>query len=140
MSIFHEYPVLIPVLTGILVQLGKLAGRCVQKKCKISWQDITESGGFPSAHTAFVVSIVTTVFMLEGAQSILFAITVPFALLVMFDAIRVRREAGRHAKELNRMLGERKYIERLGHTPFQVFAGAIFGIGISLILLSFSSF
>lgn len=135
MKVFVEYPVLVPVVTGISVQLFKLCKCCIEKKFQLSWRDIIQSGGFPSAHTAFVCSVLTTIFLREGIHSLLFAASFVFAVLFMFDAMRVRYEAGLHAKQLNRMLGEQKYIERLGHTPFQVFAGALFGIGISLFLL-----
>ena len=136
MSIFREFPVFIPVCTGIVVQAFKLGITLIRHKFRVSWKDITQFGGFPSAHTAFVTSLTYTVYVFEGASSLLFALSFVFSLLFLFDAMRVRYEAGRHAQELNRMLGEKKYIERLGHTPFQVFAGIVFGIAISFFFLS----
>ena len=51
-----------------------------------------------------------------------------FAVVVMYDAMKIRRAAGRHAEELNRIIGEKKFTERLGHTPLEVFVGFCLGV------------
>jgi len=137
MSIFSDFPVLIPIFAGFLAEIGKLIG-VYRMKSRIETRDILQSGGIPSGHSVFVSSAATTVFLLEGADSPLFLISVVLAIVVMYDAMKIRRAAGRHAEELNRMLGEEKFAVRLGHSPVEVFVGMVMGILIAYLLLSFS--
>ena len=76
--------------------------------------------------------------MIRGFNSIEFAIALGYALVVMYDAAGVRRAAGKQAACLNRILDDfykheiqligGKLKELLGHTPLQVFWGAILGV------------
>ena len=96
-------------------------------------------GGMPSSHSATVCALSTATAMQYGATSFEFAMAAIFALVVMYDAIGVRQEAGKQAKVLNDMIelfthmGKDLDIEKqlkvfIGHTPLQVFCGAILGI------------
>ena len=108
---------------------------------KIDFRLFTTTGGMPSAHSAFVVGLSTTVGLIEGFNSVLFSIAFVNALVVMYDAAGVRRAAGRQAACLNRILDDfykheiqeigGRLKELLGHTPHQVFWGAILGIAYS---------
>ena len=91
----------------------------------------------PSSHSAVVVSLATLIGKEHGLDSSIFALSVIFALVVMYDAAGVRRAAGKQAKLLNKLIEtpglsgvqvSEKLVEVLGHTPFQVFVGAIIGI------------
>lgn len=105
---------------------------------KIDFRLFTTTGGMPSAHSAFVVGLSTTVGLICGFQSIVFAIALVNALVVMYDAAGVRRAAGRQAACLNRIMDDfykheiqeigGKLKELLGHTPYQVFWGAVLGV------------
>lgn len=105
---------------------------------KIDFRLFTTTGGMPSAHSAFVVGLSTSVGLICGFNSIEFAIAFVNALVVMYDAAGVRRAAGRQAACLNRILDDfykheiqeigGRLKELLGHTPHQVFWGAILGI------------
>ena len=112
------------------------------------------AGGMPSSHSAFVCSLAIATCRTEGINSTQFALAMSLALIVMYDACGVRREAGQHAREINRLrkivdklddelveaLDEEVDIESeetplekdlkefLGHTPFQVLCGALLGI------------
>ncbi len=97
----------------------------------------------PSSHAAWTSSLSTSIGITYGFDSAIFAVTLVFALVVMFDAQGVRRASGRQAVILNKMLDDiywqkkmddNKLKELLGHTPVQVFAGAILGILVSLLL------
>lgn len=102
------------------------------------------SGGMPSSHAAFTVSLATAVGLQTGFKSPLFAVTAAFSFVVMYDATGVRRSAGEQAKILNRIMESmehgdtketgKKLKELLGHTPFEVFAGAILGVFIAVIM------
>ncbi|NLV91644.1 MAG: divergent PAP2 family protein [Firmicutes bacterium] len=100
------------------------------------------AGGMPSSHSALVCSLSTAVALKEGIDSTLFAISVVLSLIVMYDAAGVRRAAGRQARILNQMvvdfyqnreLHPERLKELLGHTPYEVLAGALLGIAIPLL-------
>lgn len=88
----------------------------------------------PSVHSAVVVSLAAAVALKYGIHNDLFAITITFTMIIIYDAINIRFEAWQHAKELNRNLWEQKYKESLWHLPSEAFAWSILWIIISYIL------
>ena len=103
------------------------------------------SGGMPSSHSATVCALVVSSGICCGVSSSEFAVSFVLAAVVMYDAIGVRQETGKQAKLLNLILQqdlfklkdqefEEKLKEFVGHTPLQVFAGAILGIVIALLV------
>ena len=107
------------------------------KDKKLDLTRFVGSGGMPSSHTSFVMSLATSVGKINGWESPSFAISLVLAFIVMYDAAGVRRAAGNQAKILNiiindlaqhRPLGEEKLKELLGHTPKEVLVGALLGI------------
>lgn len=106
------------------------------------------SGGMPSSHSATVCSLATASCIIHGAGSFEFAISLILAIIVMYDAMGVRRETGIQAKLLNDIMqtfadmgrseisANDKLKEFVGHTPLQVLAGAILGIVIAFIVCS----
>ena len=96
----------------------------------------------PSSHSAVVVSLTTMIGRSQGVTSPIFAISLIFAMVVMYDAAGVRREAGKQAHLLNEIINtpglsnvevKEKLVEALGHTPVQVLVGAIIGLIVGLI-------
>lgn len=96
-------------------------------------------GGMPSSHSATVMALVTSTAFYYGANTFEFAVTAILALIVMHDAMGVRRETGKQAKAINNMMEwlmdmnnnispEEKLKEFVGHSPSQVFFGALLGI------------
>jgi acid phosphatase family membrane protein YuiD len=121
-----------------LAQLLKVIITLVQKK-RLNLRYLFASGGMPSAHSATVSALATSVAMVQGMGSVTFGIVVILALIVMYDAAGVRRSVGRQSVVLNRIVQEFRFrrpiteVERdlrefIGHTPFQVIAGAALGI------------
>ena len=110
---------------------------------RLDWRAFTGSGGMPSSHSAFVCALAFSLGSLYGWRSPLFAIAVCFGAVVMFDACNVRRAAGEQAKVINYLLGhldqispelaEKALKELLGHTPLQVFMGALLGGALGLL-------
>ena len=103
------------------------------------------SGGMPSSHSATVCALATATGMVYGGGSFEFAIAVILAIIVMHDAMGVRRETGIQAKVINEMLEvftnmgkkmspEEKLKEFVGHTPLQVLPGGILGILIAVMV------
>ncbi|KAG2252493.1 hypothetical protein Bca52824_082629 [Brassica carinata] len=98
------------------------------------------SGGMPSSHSALCMALTTSVALCHGVADSLFPVCLGFSLIVMYDAIGVRRHAGMQAEVLNLIIrdlfeghpiSQRKLKELLGHTPSQVLAGALVGIVIA---------
>jgi len=103
------------------------------------------SGGMPSSHSATVCALTTACFMRLGPGSPEFAISVMLSIIVMHDAMGVRRETGIQAKVLNEMMKlfedmgsdmppQEKLKEFVGHTPLQVLIGGLLGIAIAILL------
>jgi acid phosphatase family membrane protein YuiD len=98
------------------------------------------AGGMPSSHTSLVVSLATAVALRDGLASSLFAVAAVLAGIVMYDAAGVRRAAGKQARVLNKLVREmraehtvkeNRLKELLGHTPLEVLAGALLGVGVA---------
>lgn len=85
------------------------------------------SGWMPSVHSAVVTSLTTAVALKYGVSSDLFAISLWFTVIIIYDAINIRYEAGLHAIAINKLLWE-KFKESLGHLPSEAFAGSVLWI------------
>lgn len=101
------------------------------------------SGGMPSSHSATVCGLTTAAVIKYGVGSFEFAISFVLSMIVMYDAIGVRRETGKQAKLLNSILMENplklsaevlqeRLKEYVGHTPLQVVAGALLGVFLAI--------
>lgn len=99
----------------------------------------------PSSHSATVCALATAAGMKYGGGSFEFAISAMFAIVVMYDAMGVRRETGIQAKVLNEMMdlltnmgkemsAEDRLKELVGHTPLQVLMGALLGVLIAVLI------
>lgn len=114
---------------------------------KLVAERMVGSGGMPSSHSATVCALAAATGIQYGGGGFEFAVTVMLAIIVMYDAMGVRRETGKQGQILNEMLevftnmgkqisAEAKLKEFVGHTPLQVLMGAILGIGIAVIVMS----
>lgn len=107
---------------------------------KLDFHRLFGDGGMPSGHSATVTAMAVTAGLEYGVHSAVFAIAAILAIIVMHDAMGVRLEAGKHAQALNELLdlfssdleNDTKLKEFLGHTPLQVFFGALLGLIIGL--------
>jgi uncharacterized protein len=126
---------------GFLIQGYKGVNEYVRTR-RWNLRRFVATGGMPSSHAASVAALTTMVGLHEGFSSMLFGVTLFFSLIVMYDAAGLRRAAGRQAAILNRLIdehfkhpeaGTQRLIELLGHTPFEVFVGAILGVGSALL-------
>ena len=127
-------------IAAFLAQLIKFITFILIHK-KINFKCLTTTGGMPSSHSAAVCAIATMVGLITGFNSVEFAISFGFALVVMYDAAGVRRAAGKIAATLNKVTEEfykhntqaagEKLKELLGHTPIEVFVGALLGIAVA---------
>lgn len=133
------------VLVALIIAqtLKVLIGLFEEKR--LNFRRFLDTGNMPSSHTASVTALATAVAIKEGLYSTPFAISVVFAIVVMYDATGVRRAAGKQAEVLNKIVKnirkkdghsiiEENLKELIGHTPMEVFWGAILGIVIALIM------
>jgi len=143
-QLLSNYPLMSAVLAWFVAQVIKTAIDAYFNK-GINWERMTGAGGMPSSHSSTVVSLAIATGISYGVDSTLFAIALIFAIVVMYDATGVRRETGKQAVILNRLLldnpfswtgkeFEKKLKEYVGHSPFQVLMGAILGILIAVIM------
>lgn len=133
----------IAIVAWATVQLFKFISEAIIKK-EINFRRLVETGGMPSSHSATVTSLATAIGMAEGFDSAVFAGTFIFAIIVMYDAAGVRLAAGKQAAILNEIINSKqvrvntneKLKELLGHTPIQVFVGALYGIIVAIVLMN----
>jgi len=145
----YNYALTAGVLSWVAAQVIKTLLHFILTK-KFRFERLLGSGGMPSSHSALVCASTMAICRQCGKDSAEFAVMSLVALIVMYDAMGVRRAAGLHAREINRMkkIFEIKEItqgtesskkikdlkEYLGHTPFEVLSGALLGIIIALVL------
>ena len=141
MAFIQNQYIYVPFLLWLGIQTFKVIYDLV-KTHKFNFKRIMGAGGMPSSHSAVVVSLATMVGKNEGVGTPIFAISLILAFVVMYDAAGVRRAAGKQAKMLNKIIEtpgltgvevSEKLVEVLGHTPIQVFVGAIIGLIAGLI-------
>lgn len=125
----------VPILAWFFAQFIKVVG-VVIKENKLDFTRFVGSGGMPSSHASFIVSLATVTAKNKGLDSIEFGIAFAVALIVMYDAAGVRRAAGKQAEALNQLIFSHdhkiridgKLKELLGHSPLEVTMGAMLGI------------
>lgn len=133
---------LLPLLAALIAQLSKF----FINTNKLNWnlKNIVAYSGMPSGHSALTISLATIVGLKEGIGSPLFAVCVVFAILVIRDAVGIRRYLGQHGKIINRLVGDLDedelldsgyphLLEQIGHTPAQVIVGSLIGFLVSII-------
>jgi acid phosphatase family membrane protein YuiD len=132
------YEIIFTAFSGIITaQIIKCFVFLIIKR-KLDVRLFTTTGGMPSSHSAGVMGLSTAVGLINGFSSVEFAIAIGYACIVMYDAAGVRRAAGKQAACLNKIIMDiykqdlaeagGKLKELLGHTPMQVFVGAIYGV------------
>lgn len=140
-EIVHNKCIYIPFILWFCIQTFKVLSELVVNK-KLNVKRIVGAGGMPSSHSAIVCSLAVCVGKQYGFDSGIFAIAFVMAFVVMYDAAGVRRAAGKQARILNKILEtpglttievQEKLVEFLGHTPIQVFVGALIGVSVGAI-------
>lgn len=135
-EVYHNKYLWLPLLTWFFIQTFKVIWDLVETK-KFNFKRILGAGGMPSSHSAVVMCLAIMIGKQFGFDSPYFALSMVFAFIVMYDAAGVRRAAGKQATLLNKIVNtpgltglevQEKLVEVLGHTPIQVFVGALIGI------------
>lgn len=152
-SIPYNYVMTVAVISWCAAQVIKTLIHFIQTK-SFNPERLFGAGGMPSSHSALVCSATIALCRKCGFDSSEFAIMFIMAMVVMYDAMGVRRSAGLHAREINRInrifaikevkpldeanaqknAKKKELKEYLGHTPFEVLGGALLGILIAMII------
>ena len=131
----------IPLIVWFGVQTFKVIHDLIKTK-KLDFKRIMGAGGMPSSHSAVVTCLASMIGKNIGFETPMFAMSLIFAMVVMYDAAGVRRAAGKQASLLNKIVEtpglsgvevQEKLVEVLGHTPLQVIVGAIIGIVVGIL-------
>ena len=149
-NIFSNYLIVISVIACVAAQLIKIILDVISRK-KIGIASLWATGGMPSSHSALVCALTVGTIKIYGFASPIFAIALMFTLIVIRDALGVRRQVGEHAKALNTIFREfvelvekeepnkmkvdqfgKIFSEMIGHSPLQVLMGSILGIVIGI--------
>ena len=149
-NIISNHVLIVPIIAWALSQVLKMFTYLIVEK-KLDMKRIVSDGGMPSAHSATVSSLMVMCGWVSGFNSAIFAVSVIFAIVVMRDAVGVRRETGKQAASIKELAStvNRAFLNKnaeirtenlkvlVGHTPLQVVFGAILGfiISISYILI-----
>lgn len=137
------YIFLIPIAVGLTAQIIKTLIGILQGTYR--WSLLPSYGGIPSAHTAFVISLTTTIALINGIYSAAFAIAFFLSIIIVDDALRLRVFLGNHGKALNilrQSIYKDNHLEarfphletRIGHSFIEVIAGVIVGIVLTLLI------
>ncbi len=153
-----NFPLWSAIAAILFAQFVKVPIHFIATK-KLNWALLTSTGGMPSSHSAAVTALSTGVAIESGLDSPIFAVSAVFAIITMFDATGVRRQAGEQAIVLNQLVADFNRIieeakmwqkkdgrekrnelkELLGHKPIEVFFGGLTGILLTLTLHYFLS-
>ena len=140
LAVLENLVLIAAVLAWFIAQVLKVV-LVFWKEKRIDFSRMVGSGGMPSSHSALITAMAASVGKYAGLDSVLFAIAATVAMVVMYDAANVRREAGRQAELLNKIvldlyrdnhLDQEKLKELLGHTPVEVAAGMVLGIAVGV--------
>lgn len=131
--------IIVPILVVIITQVIKVFIECIKyKKFDIN-RLLNGSGGMPSSHSSLVTSLTTLIALNYGFDSIYFAISLIFGIIVLYDAMGIRYEAGKQAEAINIITKKidikniASLKEKVGHKPIEVLVGIITGIFFAII-------
>jgi hypothetical protein len=122
-----------------IAQIVKVPLNFIYKR-EWNWSLLLSPGGMPSSHSALVAGAAHATGLYAGFESPAFAVAAVLAIVVIYDATGIRRQAGKHAAVINAMiqdlaaghpLKEEQLREVLGHTPLEAIAGTLLGIAVS---------
>ncbi|MCG1026986.1 divergent PAP2 family protein [Virgibacillus halodenitrificans] len=153
MDVLMNFPLLSALTAIIFAQVVKIPIKLVVTK-EFRPGLAFSTGGMPSSHSAAVAALTTSVGIMEGVSSTMFAVSCVFSIIIMFDASGVRRQAGEQAIVLNQLIKDfqlfvdgakdwnrkKEYEKRqelkelLGHQPIEVFFGGLSGVAIAFLL------
>lgn len=101
------------------------------------WSLLLRAGGMPSSHSALITASAHAIGLTAGYDSPIFALAAALALIVVYDATGIRRQAGRQAAVINQLVRDlleghsprqERLREVLGHSPGEALVGVLMGL------------
>lgn len=144
-GIFQNPVFITTMVASLLAQMLKLP-LCYLHHKEWDWSLLFSTGGMPSSHSAVVTAAAVGVGHYAGFDTPLFGLAFAIATVVIYDATNIRRQAGFHAQQINRIIkelltGEAKPVEEfkelrevLGHSPAEALGGIILGILVNIVI------
>lgn len=138
-SVFTNDVLWVALAAWALAQILKAPIHYLRSR-KWDWSLLLRAGGMPSSHSALVAAAAHGVGLFHGFDTPLFGVAVVLAVIVIYDATGVRRQAGKHAERINAIIADlasgkphwqetqEQLREVLGHTPMEAITGTVFGI------------
>ncbi len=135
-DLFNNYVLIAGLIAWGIAQIVKVPLEYLQTR-SWNWALLLRAGGMPSSHSALVTAIAHSTGLFIGFGQPIFALAVALAMVVVYDATGIRRQAGKHAEMINAMvddltsghpLKEEQLREVLGHTPLEAVGGVILGL------------
>ncbi len=108
-----------------------------------NWAVFFSAGGMPSSHSALIVATTHAIGLYAGFGTPVFALALAVAMIVVYDATGIRRQAGMQAQKINILVDEllkghpisdKQLREVLGHTPLEALGGVLLGISVAQLL------
>jgi len=127
-----------------LAQVIKLPVESLRTR-RWDWSVLLRAGGMPSSHSALVSAAAHAIGLTAGFSSPVFAAAAVLAMVVIYDATGIRRQAGRHAEVINAMvqdlveghpLRQEQLREVLGHSPFEALMGVVLGVCVAQLVIT----
>jgi len=133
--------IIVPITVGLFAQALKFF--LYSLKHGLKWEYAFTHGHMPSAHTAFVISTLTSIGYFEGTTSGVFALAFIFAFIIIDDALRLRVFLGDQGRYLNMLVDQlpvdkKKFPrlkERIGHRISEIIVGGAIGLLLSFALI-----
>lgn len=142
-AFFGNYMLMSAIVAWLIAQIFKIFTGVYRDRHINLTVLLFSTGGMPSSHSATVLGLTTAAALGEGVGTPIFAICAILSIIVIIDATGVRYETGKQAKMLNKIVKEMftdtehaevHFKEFIGHTPLQVFVGAILGIVVGVVM------
>jgi uncharacterized protein len=136
LNVFSNQVLLAALASWSLAQIVKVPLEYLETR-RWNWALLLRAGGMPSSHSALIASATHAIGLYHGFETPLYALSFILAMIVIYDATGIRRQAGKHAEIINAMvkdlatghpLQEEKLREVLGHTPVEALWGTILGL------------
>ena len=135
-AVLHNFVLIAALIALAIAQLLKVPIEYLQTR-RLNWALLVQAGGMPSSHSALIVGITHGIGLSVGFGTPLFALAFAIAMIVIYDATGIRRQAGKHAELINAMINdlaagnplkEEQLREVLGHTPLEALGGILLGL------------
>lgn len=135
-SILQNHVLWSGFVAWMLAQILKVPLDAIRKR-HWNWALFFSAGGMPSSHSSLVVSTALAVGLYSGFDTPLFAVAMAITMVVVYDAMGVRRQSGMQAKRINLLveevlkghpINEKHLLEAVGHTPLEALGGVILGL------------